>query len=111
MSKLSREKGKRGEREVAHLFTAAGYPSRRGAQHKGGPDSPDCVVEGFPVRIHPEVKLRNTCQPYVFLEQAIEEAPAGAIPVVFHRRDREEWIVIMRASDFIDLGRRIMGAA
>ena len=40
MGKTSREKGKRGEREVAGLLRSYGYDARRGVQYHGGEDSP-----------------------------------------------------------------------
>ena len=48
----SRQKGARGERELAAVFTTAGFPARRGQQFSGSPDSPDIVVEGLPLNIH-----------------------------------------------------------
>ena len=53
MGKTSRDKGKRGEREVASLLRSYGYDTHRGQQYHGGKDSPDVV--GLP-GIHIEVK-------------------------------------------------------
>ena len=39
----SREKGKRGERELAAKLREHGYDCRRGVQYQGGPDSPDVI--------------------------------------------------------------------
>ncbi len=54
MSKMSKEKGKHGEREVAELLRKYGFDARRGQQFSGGDGSPDVVhnIEG----LHIEVK-------------------------------------------------------
>jgi hypothetical protein len=44
----SRNKGKRGELEAAHMLTHEGFPARRGQQFSGGTDSPDVVCESLP---------------------------------------------------------------
>lgn len=35
------------------------------------------------------------------MAQAVGDAPAGRVPVVAHRRNRGEWMVTMRAEDWI----------
>lgn len=97
----SRQKGKRGELEWAHFLTDKGYPARRGVQFSGSPDSPDVVcgqLSGF----HFEVKRREAGNPFPWLKQAISEC-GGKTPVVAHRRNDEEWMIIMRADDFLKL--------
>ena len=98
--KASREKGARGERELANLLRDQyGYETRRGYvfQHES-----DLV--GLP-GIHPEVKRKERLNCYDAMEQAVEEAAkrADGVPAVFHRRDRKDWLVIMRLEDWIDL--------
>ena len=51
----SRNKGKRGEREVAKIFRDAGYPARRSVQYNGRPGTVADVV-GVP-SLHIEVKF------------------------------------------------------
>lgn len=52
---MQRNKGKRGEREAAkELSKYFGFEARRGVQYKGGPNSPDVVLEN--AAIHVEVK-------------------------------------------------------
>lgn len=98
MAKNSRNKGVRGELEVAELIRENGFEARRGQQHAGGGDSPD-VVHNMP-GIHVEVKRTEALQLYPALEQAIDDAAPGNDPVVFHRRNGKEWVTIMRARDF-----------
>lgn len=100
MGKMSREKGKVGEREVTNLLKENGFEARRGVQYHGGPDSPDVI--GMP-GIHIEVKRVERLQVYQALAQARGDSSDDEIPVVFHRKNREKWIVIMDADDFISM--------
>lgn len=99
--KRSREKGKRGEREIASLLREYGYDARRGVQYKGGQDSPDVV--GLP-GTHIEVKRTERLNLYDALSQS--KADAGDdMPIVLHRKNNAEWVVIQPLKDWIDLYR------
>ena len=74
MGKPSRDKGKRGEREIAGLLRDYGYDARRGVQYHGGADSPDVV--GLP-GVHIEVKRTETLSLYPAMEQAKHDAAQG----------------------------------
>ena len=97
----SKDKGKRGELQVAALLRGFGYEARRGQQFSGSPDSPDVVhsVEGF----HIEVKYTEAFSPYKAMEQAEDDAKEGDIPVVFYRKKRKRWMVLIDAEDFMNL--------
>ncbi len=97
----SGDKGKRGEREVAALLRGHGYEARRGQQFSGGDDSPD-VVHSISA-IHIEVKYVEKFSLYDALDQAYEDAAWGDAPVVFFRRNRKPWVVIMDADEFLAL--------
>lgn len=99
MGKLSRDKGKAGEREVVHLMRKYGFEARRGQQFRGTKDSPDVVhnMKGF----FAEVKRREQVNLYKTLEKADEEKPEGDISIVFHRKDRARWLVTLDAEDFL----------
>jgi len=100
----SRNKGKVGELELAALLKEHGYAdAHRGQQFKGGGDSPD--VAGIP-GLHIECKRVEALQLYPALAQAHRDAGAGTIPVVLHRRNREKWIAILRADDFLTIWKR-----
>lgn len=102
MGKASRDKGKRGEREIAALFRAHGFNARRGRQYQGGPDSPD-VIHDIP-GLHVEVKFREQVSPYAALEQASRDTmDISEAPVVFMRKLRKPWIIVMDADDFLSL--------
>ena len=103
MGKASRDKGKRGEREIAALFRAHGFNARRGRQYQGGPDSPD-VVHNLPGAPYVEVKFREQVSPYAVLEQVSRDAGyEGGHPIVFMRKLRKPWIVVMDANDFLEI--------
>lgn len=101
MGKLSRDKGKRGEREVAAILRDHKYPgARRGVQYTGGPDSPDVVgLPGF----HIEVKRVETFQLYPSLAQSRKDSHKGEVPIVVHRRNGHPWVVVMEFEDFLDI--------
>lgn len=101
MGKLSREKGKRGEREWARFCREQGYEVRRGQQYSGIGGA-DCV--GLP-GIHQEIKRTNRLALYEALEQSKRDAKEGEIPVVAHRKDHHEWVVVMYAEDWFELYR------
>ena len=100
MGKMSRQKGKLGEREVAQILRESGLDpaARRGVQYCGGPDAPDVVCS---LPIHFECKRTETCSPYAFFKQAELDAGPDKLPVVAHRKNAGEWMVFMRMSDFI----------
>ena len=98
MGKPSRDKGKRGEREIAGLLRDYGYDARRGVQYHGGADSPDVV--GLP-GVHIEVKRTETLSLYPAMEQAKHDAAQDEMPVVMHRRNNCEWLCVMRLDDFM----------
>ena len=99
MSGASREKGKRGEREWAEVLRAHGFDARRGVQYQGGPDSPDVVAPEL--AYHFEVKRVETLNIHAAMSQAVSEAREGCVPVVAHRRSRGEWMVTMKAADWL----------
>jgi len=108
--RASREKGKRGERQAAaELGAALGVEARRGVQFQGGPDSPDVVLEG--VAIHVEAKRVESLQLYPAIEQATSDAPAGKVPIVWHRRNNKPSVVIVETSRLVDLARAVVAAA
>jgi len=103
MGRRSREKGKRGEREAAaELAAVLGCTARRGVQYQGGADSPDVVLDGVP--IHVECKRTERLSLWSAMEQA--EADAGdKLPIVWHRANGRESVVIVRTSRLAELAR------
>jgi len=103
----SRAKGCRGERMWRDELRDAGFTARRGQQFSGGSDSPDVICESLP-NYHFEVKFVQAGNPYVWMEQAIRDAGVKT-PVVAHKRNGKDWLVVMRASDAINLIKKAEG--
>jgi Holliday junction resolvase len=96
----SRNKGKRGELEAAHLLQDYGYDARRGQQFSGA--NGDADVVGLP-HIHIEVKRVEKLNIDEALSQSVRDARDGETPVVLHRKNRTEWKVTMRFVDWIEM--------
>lgn len=96
----SREKGKRGELEVAHILQGYGYRAGRGQQFSGA--NGDADVEGVD-GLHIEVKRAEHLNIEAAMKQAERDARDGKVPSVFHRRNGEDWKVTVRLKDFIQI--------
>ena len=88
----SRNKGKRGELEAAHLLREYGYGARRGQQFSGA--NGDADVVGLP-GIHIEVKRVEKLNISEAMAQSMRDAKTGELPIVLHRKNRQEWLVTM----------------
>lgn len=98
MGKASREKGKRGERELAGILREYGYDARRGQQYAGA--NGDADVVGLP-GIHIECKRVERLDLDGAMAQSRHDALPGEIPAVFHRKDRSPWLVTMTLEHFM----------
>lgn len=96
----SRQKGARGERELAKKLREYGYETRRGQQYSGA--NGDADVVGLP-GIHIECKRVERLNLYDAMSQSRRDAKGGEIPLVMHRKDNCEWLVTMRLDDFMEL--------
>lgn len=99
-----KRKGAAGERELAAFLRERGFEARRGRQFKGSADSPDVVCEALPL-CHLECKRVERGQLYDWLAQATRDAGEGKVPVVAHRRNRQEWVAILRLDDLLEMMR------
>ncbi len=107
MSLNSRDKGARGERELALLLADAGFPAKRGVQFsqgKHGLTGADVECESLDF-MHIEVKRVEAGNPYNWHDQAYADAK-GKTPVVFHKRNGRKWLAILSATDLLDIIRR-----
>lgn len=96
----SRNKGKRGELELAHKLAEYGYNTRRGQQYCGA--NGDADVVGLP-GIHIECKRNESLNIHNAMNQAVNDSEGtGDTPVVIHRKNRTEWLVTMRLDDWIE---------
>ncbi len=100
MGKMSRDKGKEGERELAKILRGYGFEARRGVQYKGGSDSPDVVgLDG----VHIEVKRCERLELWKAIMQSCGDSAPNEIPAVFHRKNKMPWVVVLPLDGFIKL--------
>lgn len=100
--KMSRDKGKRGEREFAALCRQYGFSARRGQQYSG--EGGDDVV-GLP-GVHVEVKRTERLNLYDAMQQSVHDAAKRAghpMPIVAHRKNNGSWLVALSAENFLTL--------
>jgi hypothetical protein len=102
MGKSERERGKRGEREVAAIEREFGFDAHRGVQYHGGAGSPD--VTGLP-GFHQEVKLVNRLDLNKAIQQSKDDCGEDEDWCVIHRRDREEWKITLDFRTFLGMVR------
>ena len=100
MSINSRQKGAAGEREWAKLCREQGFTDARRGQQFSGIEGKDVV--GLP-SIHVEVKRVERLNISKAMQQAIGDSKETEIPIVAHRKNREEWKVTMLAEDWFKL--------
>lgn len=102
MSKInSKLKGKNGELELSHYLTERGFPARRGQQFKGTPDSPDIICDSLS-SYHIECKRVEKLNVDNAMNQSIQDSGEDQIPIVIHRKNREQWKVTMLLDDFLN---------
>jgi len=97
----SKKKGKRGELELARKLREYGYDTRRGQQYSGIGGDDVVGLDG----IHIECKRVEKLNIYEAIRQAVRDAKVDEKPAVFWRKNREDWLVIMRLEDWIELYR------
>jgi Holliday junction resolvase len=105
MGRTSREKGKRGERELAQALRDLGIDARRSVQYSGREGTAD-LTTSLP-GVHWEAKRSARIAALRFLEQAERDSPATDLPVVACREDRGPWTVIVRLEDLPRLAEKI----
>ena len=96
----SRQKGKRGELEVAHILKEHGFDARRGQQYAGANGDADVVgLDG----IHIEVKRTERLDLKAAFTQSVRDAREGEVPTVWSKRNNGPWLVTMSAEDFLKM--------
>ena len=97
----SRQKGARGERELANILKNYGYEdSRRGQQYCGSNGDADVVgLSG----IHIECKRVEKLNLEKAMEQAEHDRKEQEKAAVFHRKDRKPRLVTMKLEDWMEL--------
>ncbi len=96
----SRAKGSAAEREVAKILREYGFEARRGQQFCGA--NGDADVVGLP-GYHIECKRVEKLNLDAAIEQAKRDAREGEVPIVVHRKNRQEWKATIALKDFLNL--------
>lgn len=99
----SKQKGKRGELELAKILREYGFNARRTAQYNGKETGSLADIVGLP-GVHAEVKRVQSGFSAIqnAMAQAIRDSAGTAkTPVVFHRQNRSPWLVTMRLEDWL----------
>jgi Holliday junction resolvase len=101
MSKInSKAKGARGEREFSSFLRERGYSEARRGQQYSGIEGEDVIgLPGF----HIECKRVEKLNIHDAMNQSIRDAAEGQVSIVAHRKNRTEWLVTLRAEDFLKL--------
>ena len=101
MGKSSQKKGRAGELELCQVLQDHGYRVSPGMAVSFG-DTPDLV--GLP-GVHIECKRVERLNLRAAMEQAERDAAffKDGAPTVFHRQNRQPWLVTMRLSDWLKL--------
>lgn len=107
MSKTEREKGRKGEAEVAAIYRRHTLDVR-GLEGTG--DHLIVCSASADLVIHSEVKRQETARVWAWWEQASSETEAGAIPVVHFRRNRSPWLALIEAEQLAELIARLAKA-
>lgn len=99
--KSSQRKGRSGELEIVKIFQAHGIDAQPGQAVSFG-NTPDVV--NIP-HIHPEVKRVERLNVSEAMTQAVRDSEKfhDGTPVLFHRRNRQEWLCTMRLEDWMSL--------
>ena len=97
----SKQKGARGERELAKALRDHGFNARRTQQYAGYTGDASDVI-GLP-SIHIECKRTERLSLYDALAQAKRDAQGKSLPTIFHRKNNSPWVVIMELDDWMKL--------
>ena len=97
----SQRKGADGERELAAVLREYGYDMERGGSLSFG-EVPDLV--GLP-GVHIECKRVERLNVPAAMQQAVKDSQRfrDGMPALFHRRNRQPWLVTIRLEDFMRL--------
>ncbi len=104
MGKASQRKGRAGELELCRILQGYGLQAQPGQAVSFG-NTPD--ITGLP-GIHIECKrVEKLNIPAAFAQAARDsEKFHDGKPALFHRRNRQEWLVTMRLEDWVQLYKR-----
>lgn len=94
----SRQKGKKGELEACAKLREHGWEARRSQQYAG--INHDADILGLPGH-HIEVKRVERLNIEDAMTQAKTDCKNGEIPIVMHRKNHCEWLITIKADDYL----------
>lgn len=102
MGKSSQRKGRGGELELVQLLHSYGFQDVRPGKPISYGEEPDVV--GLP-GVHIECKRVERLNVPEAMQQAERDAQRfqDGIPVLFHRRNRQPWLVTLHLEDFVQI--------
>ena len=99
-----KRKGTGGENELAAILRDAGIRAYRNDQiYRGGKGNPDVSAEVYGLPLHIEVKRVEKLNVPEAVKQAISDAAEGYLPIVAHRRNREQWLITLPLAALLDV--------
>ena len=103
----SKQKGSRGEREVAELIRRHGFEARRTQQYCGNTGDASDVTSNLPYHI--EVKHQERLEIDKWWEQATHDA-MGRTPILVFKKNRQRWRVVMDFESFLELNEKVLAS-
>ncbi len=95
----SKQKGARGERELAKIFREYGFVNAKRSQQYCGANGDADIIDALPF-IHIECKRVEKLNIDEAIGQAIRDSKTR-LPAVFHRKNNKKWLVTMQLDDFM----------
>ena len=95
----SKSKGAKGERELANILKDYGFNTRRGQQYNGL-EGEDIVGLDY---IHIECKRVENLNLDKAMQQSKKDSKEYQMPTVFHRKNKQKWLVTMELDDWIEI--------
>lgn len=97
----SKQKGNRGERELANILKKDfGLTARRSQQFCGNAGDEDVKCEELK-RWFIECKRVQQLNLHDAMEKAVKQCPLGKIPVIIHRKNGKKWLATFELSDAV----------
>ena len=99
-----KRKGSAGERELAEILRRSGIRAYRNDQiFRGGRNNPDVSAEVYGWPLHIEVKRVERLNVSEAVKQAVQDAAEGSLPIVAHRRNREQWLITIPLAALLEV--------
>ena len=102
MTAAQRNKGAAAEREVLHIFHAAGWDRAERTSNGRAQDGRGDISHG-PAGCHIEIKRHEKLNVPKAFDQAVADADPLDIPIVIHRPSRHEWMATLPLDELLPL--------